>query len=141
MVKRLYKRHRQKINYLLVGIWNTIFGYSLFIALYYFFGNRMHYMLIWGVSTVLSITNAYFGYRAFVFQTTGNYWREYFKFYVVYSGSMVINLVLLPLCVEMFKISPPLAQGGLIFLSVGFSYFGHKHFSFRQKQQSGQIQS
>jgi len=130
MIKRLYKKHQQKINYLLVGIWNTIFGYSVFVALYFLFGQRVHYMLIWLVSTVLAITNAYIGYKSFVFKTRGNYLREYLRFYLVYSGSMVLNLVLLPLCVEMLKITPPVAQAGIILISVIFNYLGHRHFSF-----------
>ena len=130
MIKHLYKKHQQKINYLLVGIWNTIFGYSVFVALYFLFTPHIHYMVIWAVSTVLAITNAYIGYKAFVFKTKGNYLREYLRFYVVYSGSMVLNLVLLPLGVELLKIAPPVAQAGIIVISVVFNYLGHKHFSF-----------
>lgn len=129
-MKYLYRQHKEKINYLLVGGWNTVFGYSVFVALYFLFTSSIHYMVIWLVSTVLAITNAYIGYKAFVFKTRGNYLREYLRFYVVYAGAMALNFVLLPLCVEIFRLSPPIAQGGLIFLNVIFSYFGHKRFSF-----------
>jgi len=129
-MKRLYKKHQQKIDYLLIGIWNTIFGYSVFVALYFIFAAYIHYMVIWAASTVLAITNAYIGYKAFVFRTKGNYLREYLRFYVVYSGSMGLNIILLPLCVELLKITPPLAQAGIIVISVVFNYLGHKYYSF-----------
>lgn len=130
MIRRLYNKHQQKINYVLVGIWNTIFGYSVFVALYFLFGKSVHYMFIWVVSTVLSITNAHIGFKSFVFRTRGNYLQEYLRFYVVYSGSMVLNLVLLPLCVEMFRITPPVAQAGIICIGAVVNYLGHKHISF-----------
>jgi len=130
LIRHLYDKHQQKINYLLVGIWNTVFGYSVFLALYFYFGAQVHYLLIWLISTILSITNAYIGFKSFVFKTSGNYLHEYFRFYVVYSGSMVLNLVLLPLGVEVLRISPPITQIGIIFIGAFVNYLGHKRISF-----------
>lgn len=132
-MRRLYQRHKEKIDYLLVGGWNTIFGYLTFLALYYMLAARVHYLILLVISNVLSITNAYIGYKIFVFKTRGNYLREYLRFYVVYGIALVLNLILLPVCVELFRLSPPLAQGGLIFINVIFSYLGHKNFSFRMQ--------
>src|SRR3989339_210863 len=129
-MKRLYKKHQQKINYLLVGVWNTIFGYGVFLALYFVSKPYVHYLVPWLVSNILAITNAYVGYKIFVFKTRGNYLQEYLRVYVVYGGSMALNLIYLPLCVEFLRISPPLDQAGWIFVSVIFSYLGHKNYSF-----------
>jgi len=85
------------------------------------------------LSNIISITNAYVGYKIFVFKTEGNYLREYARFYVVYGSAFLLNFALLPLCVEILRISPVLAQAGLIFINVIFSYFGHKNFSFRKR--------
>jgi putative flippase GtrA len=131
--KNIYVKHKQKVDYLLVGGWNTVFGYLTFLALYYLLSHRIHYLFLLVISNILSITNAYIGYKIFVFKTKGNYFREYLRFYVVYGSALALNLVLLPLCVEIFRLSPPLAQGILTFINVGFSYFGHKYFSFKVK--------
>ena len=128
---RLYREHKQKIDYLLVGAWNTVFGYLVFIALYFIFFAQVHYLLLLVISNILSITNAYIGYKMFVFKTKGNYWREYLRFYLVYGAALVLNVILLPVGVEIFRLSPPLAQGGLMFLTVIFSYYGHKNVSFK----------
>ena len=130
-MKKIYQQHEEKIKYLLVGSWNTIFGYFVFLALYYPLVAKIHYIIIFVMANIISITNAYIGYKIFVFKTRGNYWREYLRFYVVYGGAMALNLALLPICVELFHLSPPLAQAGLIFINVIFSYYGHKKFSFR----------
>jgi len=129
-MKQLLIRHREKINYLAVGAWNTVFGYSLFVALYFLLGQNIHYLVLLIVSNILSITNAYVGYKLFVFKTKGNYLQEYLRFYVVYGTALVLNFVLLPVCVEIFKVSPPLAQAGLLGLNIIFSYLGHKNYSF-----------
>lgn len=132
-MKALYQEHKQKIDYLLVGGWNTIFGYFVFLVLYYLLAAKIHYLLLLVVSNILSITNAYIGYKIFVFKTKGNYLKEYLRFYMVYGTIMVLNLVLLTFCVEILRILPPLALGGLTFINVVFSYFGHKHFSFSRQ--------
>lgn len=132
-MKHLYHQHKKKINYLLAGFWNTIFGYASFLALYLLFNQTVHYLVLFVISNILSITNAYVSYKLFVFKTKGNYLVEYLRFYLVYGAAMLLNFALLPLCVELFKISPPIAQAGLGFFNVLFSYFGHKKFSFKPK--------
>lgn len=131
MIKKIYHRHREKINYVLVGSYNTVFGYGTFVALYYLFGQRIHYLILAVIAYVLSITNAYVGYKIFVFKTKGNYLKEYLRFYVVYGFSLVLTLILLPIIVETFHISPVFGQAFVIVISVVFNYLGHKHFSFK----------
>jgi putative flippase GtrA len=126
----LYKQHQEKISYLLVGGWNMVFGYFIFVLLYYLLATRVHYVILLALSNVLSITNAYIGYKVFVFKTKGNYWLEYSRFYIIYGSALLLNFIFLPLCVEYLMISPPVAQGGLMFISVIFSYYGHKKMSF-----------
>jgi len=111
LIRHLYHKHKEKINYLLVGGWNTVFGYFTFVLLYFLFSQRIHYLFLLVISSILSITNAYIGYKTFVFKTKGNYVREYLRFYLVYGGVMLINFIALPIIVEFTHFSPPIAQG------------------------------
>jgi putative flippase GtrA len=129
-VKTLYYQHKQKIDYLMVGVWNTFVGYGSFVVLYYLCGRWIHYIVILILSNVFSITNAYVGYKVFVFKTQGNYLREYGRFYLVYGVILMFNLVLLPIGVEFLRLPPPVVQGGFTFFNVFLSFLGHKHFSF-----------
>lgn len=131
MMRKFYTKHQQKINYLLVGGWNTVFGYLAFVSLYYLFNRWVHYLILVVAAHVISITNAYVGYKIFVFKTKGNYLKEYLRFYVVYGLALMLNLVLLPLVVEIFRISPVIGQAIVMGMAVVFNYLGHKHFSFR----------
>ena len=127
---QIYSQHKEKINYLLVGGWNTLFGYAAFLVLYLWLNASVHYLILLVISNILSITNAYIGYKIFVFKTQGNYLKEYLRFYLVYGTALLFNFILLPITVEAFKLSPPVAQAIIIWLTIIFSYFGHKYFSF-----------
>lgn len=130
-MKRVIKKHQEKVKYLIVGGWNTIFGYASFTALYFLLRNFLHYTLVLVISYIIGITNGYIGYKFFVFKTKGNYLREYFRFYLVYGVAFIINLALLPVAVEFLKLNPVLSQGGIIFFTAIIGYLGHKNFSFK----------
>src|ERR1035437_8903670 len=68
-------------RYLLVGTWNTLFGYGTF-ALFTAVLNPFvphSYILASLLSSLLNITVAYLGYKWFVFKTRGHYLREWMR--------------------------------------------------------------
>jgi putative flippase GtrA len=131
MISEFIKRNREFIKFLIVGGWNTLFGYGLFIILFYL-PWKLHYIIVLIISNIIAITNAYICYKFFVFKTRGNYVREYIKFYGVYGVTFLIGLLLLPVFVEVFKIHPVISQGLLLVITIFWSYFGHKHASFKR---------
>lgn len=122
---------RQEVRYLIVGGWNTVFGYGIFVGLLYVLEARVHYMVIAVVCNVLAVTMAYATQKLFVFRTPGNLVREYFKFYGVQGVSNVVGLLALPFCVEVLRISPYVAPLLILVVTLVVSYLGHKHVSFR----------
>ena len=147
---------REFVRYLLVGMWNTLFGYAVFAGGLYLLTGRVPHddMVAMVISQVLAITNAYVGYKLFVFRTAGNVLREYLRFYVVYGPFAVLNVLGLPLVAGLVRqaigqsawvlraapaatltIPDPAryVAGALVMaLTVCGSFLGHKHFSFRQ---------
>jgi putative flippase GtrA len=132
-IPRYIQRNTEFIRFLLAGAWNTAFGYGVFVLLFYL-PLKLHYIIILILSNIIAITNAYFCYKVFIFKTRGNYAREYFRFYGVYGITFGINLLLLPVFVEILKIHPVISQGILLALTIFGSYFGHKHISFKKKR-------
>jgi putative flippase GtrA len=131
----------QIARYLLVGGFNTCFGYALFVALNYLFrrfgvyGSELASLL----SNILAITVAFLGYKWFVFRTHGNYLREWLRCLSVYGTSMLFALVMLPPLTLLLRhrfgssqMASNLAAAILTAVTVIASYFGHKHFSFRR---------
>jgi putative flippase GtrA len=127
-------------RYLLVGAWNTLFGYGSF-ALFTAVLNPLvphSYMLASLISSLLNITVAYLGYKWFVFKTKGNYLREWIRCVGVYSGGIAFTLLALPIVVLLirrntrFFAEAPYIAGALLMVVVAlYSFFAHKNFSFR----------
>ena len=90
-------------RYLLVGGFNTVFGYSLFAVLN--FGlqgiGSYSYMLASLLSNLIAITVAFLGYKWFVFRTRGNYLKEWIRCVAVYSTGMLLTLAALPVLVPL----------------------------------------
>ena len=122
------------LRYLIVGAWNTVFGYGVFALLYFLLSANIHYVIIAIISNIIAITMAYAGYKLFVFKTKGNYLAEYLRFYVVYGFSMILGLILLPLFVEFLKLNVYLAQAAATIACISVSFVGHRNFSFRKPQ-------
>ncbi|MCY2993448.1 MAG: GtrA family protein [Planctomycetota bacterium] len=130
------------MRYLLVGVWNTLFGYGCYALLTYLLtGVLPHaYMAAAVLSTGINITVSYLGYKVFVFRTKGNYLQEYLRCYVVYGTSTLVNLALLPVLVAVLNRSlrrpehaPYIAGAILIAGTVVVSFVGHKRYSFATK--------
>jgi putative flippase GtrA len=132
----------QLFRYLLVGGWNTLFGYLVFAGLTYLLTGLVPYayMVAYVLSNVIAITAAYLGYKFLVFRTRGNYLSEYLRFYVVYGASALLGLVMLPILVKLVGLvlsrpshAPYVAQALVIPLTVLASFVGHRGYSFRQR--------
>ena len=130
---------QQVIRYLLVGGFNTIFGYGLFAALNLLLQplGSYSYMLASFLANLIAITVAFLGYKWFVFRTHGNYLREWVRCLAVYSTGMLVTLAGLPVLVTLIhhvlrpqKPAPYIAAAIMAVVTVALSFLGHKHFSF-----------
>jgi putative flippase GtrA len=131
----------QLVRYLLVGGFNTVFGYSLFALLNWVLSRAMPYGYLAAtlLSNLIAITVAFLGYKWIVFRTKGNYLREWLRCVGVYGTSMVVGFVgmavLVPLARRHME-HPQQASylvGAVLTLAMVFvSFLGHKNISFRE---------
>ena len=131
----------QFIRYLFVGGWNTVFGYGCYAGFTALLEPRLRYgyLLASLLANLVAITVSYLGYKLFVFKTHGHFFREWLRTVTVYAGSMSVSIALLPVAVigvrrtTSLTDSAPYVAGALIMgLSVVYTFFAHKHFSFRE---------
>lgn len=132
----------QFFRYLLVGVWNTGFGYAMFALFTYLFSRRWpEYGYIPGgiVSSVFAITVAFFGYKLFVFKTKGNYLREWLRCMAVYGSSIAIGTLVLPCIVYLIRHgtavdrkAPYIGAALMTGFNAVYNFLGHKKFSFRE---------
>ena len=132
----------QFTRYILVGGFNTVFGYGVFAFLNWSFQGlgSFSYMYAWALANVIAITAAFLAYKWIVFRTRGNYLREWTRCFGVYGSGMLFGLVALPITVTILRKTlhrpeeaPYLATAVLTVVTVILSFLGHRHFSFRHK--------
>ena len=73
-------RHREQLQYLGIGAWNTVFGYAVWALLEYLLHDRLSYLLIVTISYPIAIGNAYVCYRYIVFRSHRPILREIPRF-------------------------------------------------------------
>jgi putative flippase GtrA len=133
------EKHEVKIKFVIVGIWNTIFGYLVYVGFYYMFNlifsrRYMAYLLAAVLSNILAITNAYIFHKYVTFRSPVKGIKmalEFIRFFTTYLFSFILSLVLLPLVIESFLFDPRTAGAVVIFMTAIISYIGHSNFSFK----------
>jgi putative flippase GtrA len=80
---------------------------------------------------------SFLGHKLFVFRTKGNFLKEYLRSFVVYGGTSLAGIVLLPIVMAVLNALigsqpavPYLAGGVLAAGTVVVSFFGHQRFTF-----------
>ena len=124
----------QRVRFLAVGATNTVVGYLIFAALTTWFLRELPlgYLLSLVASYAIAIFLAFFLYRRFVFHVSGHVLADFLRFVGVYAVAISINLVALPLLVEIVHVHALLAQAVILVVTTLVSFFGHKSFSFRR---------
>lgn len=129
-VPRFLAPHAEKVQYLVVGAYNTVFGYVVWAVLYGLLAGVLGYAPVLVISYAIAIANAYVLYRFVVFRSHGRVWRELPRFSTVYLTTMVVNLIVFPLAVHRIPLSPYAIQALFTLAVVAASYLAHKRFSF-----------
>jgi len=128
-------------RYLVVGIWNTAFGYATFALFTALLDRYMpaSYLAASLIASVLNITVSFLGYKWFVFRTRGNYLKEWVRCLIVYSSGIALGLALIAPAVWLVsqvtgdpRSAPYIAGALLLGVQVILSFLGHKTFSFRE---------
>src|SRR5664280_61079 len=125
---RFYFRRREQLLYLVVGGWNTVFGYGVWALLQYLLGDHLHYLVVVLLAWPVNVLNAYLGYRYVVFRSRGPVLRELPRFSLVYLVTLVVNLTLLPVALKVLPFDIYAIQAGCAVVVVVCSYLGHKYY-------------
>jgi putative flippase GtrA len=134
-------------RYLAVGACNTIFGYGCFALFTLLLTPVLSYGYVAAsiLANLFSITFAFLGYKWFVFKTKGNYLKEWLRCLGVYAGGMILSAAALPFVVGVIRRQPghdrsaPYIAGAIVLVfSIVFSFFGHRHISFADRNQAPQ---
>lgn len=126
----------RRLAFLLVGGFNTAFGFGLFTGFYLLLNDhRWGYMVALVIAQVIATVVAFVLYRTLVFRVRGNLRVDFLRFCSVYLVSFLINAAATPFCVEVLGLNPLLAQALVIAVTTLASYLGHSRFSFRRTKE------
>ncbi len=120
----------QKIRFLLVGGFNTVFAYGVFALL---FAIGLPYLIALIVQYFITINVSILTMRYYVFKSEGDFWNEYCKAWSVYVFMFLFNSIALSFLVEICHIQELYAQAIYLTVSTILTYILHKYFSFLHK--------
>lgn len=147
-MKRLYLwaeniwfRFPQKLRFLLVGGFNTVFAYLVLNLLNILLGILLQNIFVPVVIAnlaliiqyIITVNFSFITMRYYVFQSHGNWKREWLKAWSVYIFIYLINAPSLTLMMTVFGWSTWLAQGVYLVFSTVITFLLHKYYSFRKK--------
>ena len=127
-----------KVRFVMVGVWNTIFGYMVFFILDTFFEDiftkrYFAYMSAMILGQIVATINAFVLHKYVTFKSEvkgKGIIPEFFRFCMTYVFTFSLGLVLLPFFVEIVHLHPRIAAAIVILICTLISYVGHSRFSF-----------
>jgi putative flippase GtrA len=122
----------QQIRFIVVGVWNTLAGYLMFVLFYSLLAQRWPYPVLAVLTHVSAVTQAFVCQRYLVYCSGSPWLNEYGRFHLAHLSLFLVSLSALAGLVEFWDWHPLLAQA---FVTVGTalaSYFIHTYFTFRQ---------
>lgn len=124
----------QVLRFAMVGVVNSVFAFGVFASLQLTIGGRVHYLVVLVLAHVLGVLEAYVLQRWLVFRVNGRWWRDLARFWAVYLVALAVNLVALPLLVEVAQV-PVLPAQAIVMLGTALGTFvAHPSFTFRRLQ-------
>jgi putative flippase GtrA len=123
----------RKLRFLVIGGWNTLFGYTCFYVLYLIAADVLHYLIIAVIAHVINVIQAYVMQRRLVFRSDAGVAGEFLRFNASLIGTLLFNLVAMYLLVKVTGISPLIAQAIVILTSLILTYVLHSRISFVQR--------
>jgi len=119
-------------RYLLVGIWNSVFGVGIFLILSLSLP-ELSDSLILLISYLVSIVQAHFMQRKFVWSSTEKYFQELVRFSGAYISQFAANLVLLQIFVRFIGLNRSASQVIIVLILTVVMFFVNKNGVFRVK--------
>jgi len=131
LVISVWTSHRDKILYVVVGGWNTLFQYAVFSACWYLLHEHVHPNLVLLVAYLIASASGFLCFRYVVFKPASHPLVEYLRFQIVYIPLLALNMVVLPLLLKHTHLDAYAIQALFALFVLVAGYLGNKYFTFR----------
>ena len=138
--EKIWFRFPQKIRFLLVGGFNTVFAYLVLnllnLSLGLYLKNIFSPVIIANIALIiqyiLTINVSFITMRYYVFQSHGKWYKEWVKAWSVYILLYLINAPVLTFLMVGLGLSTWSAQGIYLVFSTTITFLLHKYYSFKK---------
>jgi len=147
-LKRLYETHGEKMRYLIVGAFNTTFGYALFLMMLVTVRSALnslaaleltipgiissnYFLIAQWTAWILSVPVGTYTMKHHAFRSPGRLGPQIGRAYLVYAPQVALNSAVLWIAVQLLNMPPEIGQLIATGVAVAFGYLGHKYFTFR----------
>ncbi|DAA96912.1 TPA: hypothetical protein CPT80_03625 [Candidatus Gastranaerophilales bacterium HUM_9] len=122
----------EKIRFLIIGSLNACISYFIYALICFLFGKEI-YQLALVLAWALSSVSSFFMQKLLVFQTKGNYLKEYIKCCGTWFVSYLVNAFLLEMFVSKIHLNVYISQFIATFMAAVVTYVFFKVFVFIKK--------
>lgn len=146
----------EKLRYLVVGAFNTLMSYLLFLVLLASFGAWIqtfsgsasqlasflgdhYYLAVQWAGWVLAVPPCTLMMKRFVFRSRGPRLHQIGRAYLVYLPAQGLAFVLLWLMVEVIHLTPQVGVIVVVAVTTVLTYIAHKYFTFQVPLEVGEI--
>ena len=136
LVRRLWERFCA-VRFVVVGAWNTVFSYLVFLVLYRAIGGGWGDVVVQMSTAVAGITSAYVLHRMLTYRSHGVWWREYVRFYMVYGAQATLQAGCFFVVSTWLGFDGRIVQLSLTLAFTALSYWLHKNYSFGVRAAEG----
>ncbi len=130
-IKNIWFKLPDKIRFLFIGCVNALISfcfYSIFCIIFGKSNYQLSLILSWMISSIISFTLQ----KYLVFQSGGNWFREYSKCCITWIFSYILNALFLEICVKYLTLNVFISQIISTFMVAIFTYVLFKNFAFRK---------
>lgn len=121
----------RRFRFLVIGGYNTAFGYFAFAFAYLLLGARIHYLILAVVMHFIAVTNSFLTQRFLVFRSKSPWPGEYLRFQLTYLTTLPIGTGLLALFHHLAGMPILVAQACSLAILVVYTYIASSRFAFR----------
>jgi putative flippase GtrA len=146
----------EQTRYLVVGGWNVLLGYGMFLVTLALLGSPLHALATSPIPFLTLVGRNYFVVGSWVgwllvvlldslamshlaYRSTGKALAQIRRAYFVYLPAQVLNVVLLWMSVRFLGLSPLVGYPVVIAVTAAMSYVAHAYFAFRAPLVVGEI--
>jgi putative flippase GtrA len=118
-------------KYLIVGLFNTIFGFLFGLLSLYIFHIKYGLLITVIFSHIISVSFSFFTFSKFVFLIKKKFLNKFFKFHVTYGILAISSYISLKFLIDFKEYNYEISQALVVMVNILITYFFNTKYNFK----------